>query len=211
MKKTIASLISSTLLVGCSVVGVRSGTEEPPFEVIGTINNDIELRLYGERLAAEVSMDQSRAGGSENSAFSMLAGYIFGGNRTDTRVAMTAPVAIKLPSETKSMSTSVGRRQNDGSYTMRFFLPESYSIDTAPIPMNEKIKLVTIPSETIAAIRFSGWRNQEAVSKHKKLLMQTLEASNWQAMSDPFTFAYDPPWTAPFLRRNEVAVVISQR
>jgi len=212
MKQAIANIVGSTLLAGCSVVGVRAGTEEPPYQVLSQISDGIELRQYGERLAAEVSMDSRSPRANENSAFSILAGYIFGDNRTQTKVSMTSPVATNLPSEKIAMTTPVETNtQDDGLYTMRFFLPEAYSLDTAPVPNNPQVNLVPVPRQIIAAIKFSGWRNQEAVSKHEDVLMRSLNESKWKPTSDPVAFFYDPPWTAPFLRRNEVAVTVALR
>ena len=68
-----------------------------------------------------------------------------------------------------------------------------------------------VPRQIIAAIKFSGWRNQEAVSKHEDVLMRSLNESKWKPTADPVAFFYDPPWTAPFLRRNEVAVTVALR
>ena len=212
MKQAIANIVGSTLLAGCSVIGVRAGTEEPPYQVLGQISDDIELRQYGKRLAAEVSMDSRSPRANENSAFSILAGYIFGDNRTQTKVSMTSPVATNLPSEEIAMTTPVETNtQDDGLYTMRFFLPESYSLDTAPVPNNPQIKLVPVPRQIIAAIKFSGWRNQEAVGKQEDMLIRSLNESKWKPTADPVAFFYDPPWTAPFLRRNEVAVTVALR
>jgi hypothetical protein len=212
VKQTIATLIGSALLAGCSVIGVRTSTEQPPYQVIGQINEGVELREYGERLAAQVSIDRSSQRMNENSAFSMLAGYIFGNNFTQTKVAMTAPVATKLPSEKIAMTAPVETSaQDEGLYTMRFYLPAGYSLDTAPVPKDTRVELVEVPSETIAAIRFSGLRNQSVVDQNKRVLMKTINESNWKANGDPVAFYYDPPWTAPFLRRNEVAVTVVQQ
>jgi hypothetical protein len=212
MNKGLAAVISSAFLAGCSVVGIRSGTEQPPYQVIGQINNDIELRQYGERLAAEVAINRRSQRANENSAFSMLAGYIFGNNQTKIKLAMTSPVSTNLPSKVIAMTAPVESNiQDDGPYTMRFFLPETYSLDTAPTPKNSQVKLITAPSETMAAIRFSGRRNLATVDRYKETLMRSIQGSNWKATSDPVAFFYDPPWTAPFLRRNEIAVRVTHR
>ena len=92
----IAALLSGVLLAACSVIGVRAGTEEPKYDVVarqGTGASEVEIRRYAPRLAAETTVAAASETAARSEGFRRLAGYIFGGNRGQAKIAMTAPVA----------------------------------------------------------------------------------------------------------------------
>ena len=91
---------------------------------------------------------------------------------------------------------------------MRFFLPAGYTMETAPEPTDPKVRIVEIPERMIAVLRFSGSRGKENVARHVSELGDVLEGAGWHAVGEPLTLFYDPPWTIPFLRRNEVEVPV---
>ena len=91
---------------------------------------------------------------------------------------------------------------------MRFFLPAEFTLKTAPRPMDPRVRLVQLSSQLQAVLRFSGRASEKLVGKRTKALFQALEQSSWKAVSDPVTYLYDPPWTIPFLRRNEIAIPV---
>ena len=41
-----------------------------------------------------------------------------------------------------------------------------------------------------------------------KELLETLEQSSWDTAGEPVTYVYDPPWTIPFFRRNEIVIPV---
>lgn len=211
LARTAALAAGAVLLAGCSVFGVRSGYEQPPYEVVGTISDDVEIRRYGARTAAQVVLDGDDAQASDNGAFRILAGYIFGGNRGQQSIDMTSPVAVAEGEEiamTAPVETSQGA---GGRYAMRFFLPAAYSVENAPAPDDPRVEIVEVPPTTVAAIRFTGLAGDETTAERRRDLLDSLDGSDWQAVGSPVSLFYDPPWTLPFLRRNEVAVEISTR
>ena len=110
---------------------------------------------------------------------------------------MTAPVAADTG--------------NDGPYGMSFFLPRNYTPDTAPVPNDPRIELIEVPATKMAALRFSGNRDERSVEVFKAKLLKELTSSDWQVVGEPVAYFYDPPWTIPSMRRNEVAVSVEPK
>ena len=209
--RTTTLAIGAACLAGCSVFGIRSGTEQPAYEVVGTISEEVEVRRYGTRTAAQVVLDRGDPEASDNGAFRILAGYIFGGNQGERSIDMTAPVAI-TDGEEIAMTAPVETRQGAGDgYAMRFFLPAAYSVDTAPMPNDPRVEIVEMPPTTLAVVRFSGRGGDEAAAERGDALIAALDQSPWRPIGSPVAMYYDPPWTLPFLRRNEVAVEVAPR
>lgn len=187
---------------GGSIVGIRH-TEEPPFTVQRTIDG-VEIRRYGPRLAAETVIDADEEP-ARNEGFRRLARYIFGGNTAKTKIAMTAPVA-QQQGEKIAMTAPVAAQRGQGDqWVIRFFMPAGHTLDSLPTPNDERVRLVEVPAETVAALRFSGLATPSVVAARSKELLATLRTQGLTTTSDPVTWFYDPPWTIPFRRRNEVA------
>ena len=195
------AILSSLVLGACSVVGVRSGTEEPAFTVVGRAGA-VEIRQYAARAAAETTVDATEMA-ARSEGFQRLAGYIFGRNAGAAKIEMTAPVAQSAPTATTiAMTAPVAQ---DGS-VIRFFLPATISVSTAPRPLDDRVRIVTVPAETVAVLRYSGSTGPEAVAEQQARLMAVLAGSPYQVEGKPFSWFYDPPWTLPPFRRNEAVV-----
>jgi hypothetical protein len=205
MLDRLAAIASTLLLSACSVVGVRSGTEEPRFDLLGT-EAGLEIRRYAPRLAAETLVAADEAA-SRNEGFSRLARYIFGANQGSTKIAMTAPVAQE-PTRI-AMTAPVAQDSTPDGYRIRFFLPAA--LRDPPAPQDARVTIVEVPAETVAVLRFAGVPNPPAVAEARARLLAALPATNWTAAGEPVAWFYDPPWTIPALRRNEVAVPVAPR
>ena len=204
--------VSTMLLAGCSVFGIRSGYEQPRYEVVGHAGDDVEIRRYGPRLAAATTVDAVEAQAGQNAAFRILAAYIFGANRATTEIAMTAPVAVEAEPEPIAMTAPVETAAaGEGRYVMRFFLPSRLTMATAPQPTDPRVQLVEVPAETIAALRFTGCGDSAQVEARQDELLGALRESAWRPLGPPAAYFYDPPWTLPFLRRNEVTIAVVAR
>ncbi len=207
----VVTVISTIALGACSVFGVRDGTEEPPYTVAQRIG-DLELRDYGPRIAAETTIE-----GSERVAlstgFNRLAGYIFGDNRASTKIAMTAPVAQtpdKGASEKIAMTAPVVQSKDaEGRYVIQFFMPSKSTIKSLPQPNDAQVRLVTVPQQRFAVLRFTGFAGPESIAQHRASLLAQTQTASLMLLAEPVTWFYDPPWTLPFLRRNEVAVLVA--
>ena len=198
-----------TLLAGVGqLVGIRAGTEQPPYEVVGRVG-DAEIRRYAPQIAAEAVVE-GPVETARNEGFRRVAGYIFGDNTAKASVAMTAPVVQGREPSGGSQSiamTSPVVQQPAGaeSWSIQFIMPSKYTMATLPQPNDPRVRLVEIPARTFAVVRFSGLGREDAVARHEKALDAALAGSSWRAVGEPVTWYYDPPWTVPFLRRNEVA------
>jgi hypothetical protein len=210
MLKTIVGLTKQLIEAGGSIVGVRRGTEEPEYTV-EEVTSGVEIRHYGARVAAEttVAADEvaARSGG-----FRRLAGYIFGANKAHQKIAMTAPVAQQDSAERGekiSMTAPISESAvNNGEWLIRFFMPAGKSIKSLPQPNDRAVRLVTVPEETVAVRRFSGSTSPGAVASQTAELMRTLREMGFEAIGGPVAWFYDPPWTIPILRRNEIAIPV---
>lgn len=217
------SLMAFSFLIqaGCSVVGVRTA-EELQYNVIVEDDN-FEIREYAPYISAKASTeDKSR---NPNGLFRILAGYIFGNNTTDESIAMTAPVVMEegrpAKDEEAARDTSANiamtapvimDESEEGTWTMAFSMPAEYSMESLPKPLDNRVSLVEVPASTVAVIRYSGSFNDRGkrVEMKEALLFWVQEHPSYKASGKPFYAGYDPPFTVPFLRRNEVLVEVEE-
>lgn len=205
MRNRLLAGASALLLGACSVVGVRSGTEEPRFELLAQPNG-LEIRRYAPRLAAETEVAADEAASREQ-GFRLLAGYIFGGNRGSARIAMTAPVAqepVRI-----AMTAPVAQSATAAGHRIRFLLPAA--LRDPPVPNDPQVRVVEVPAETYAVLRFTGSTSPQSVADAQARLRAALGDTAWLAAGPTTAWFYDPPWTIPALRRNEVAVPVTRR
>ena len=206
------AVLSGLLLGACSVVGVRSGTEEPGYRVLAQ-TGPAEIREYGPRIAAETTVTGDEVA-ARSAGFRRLAGFIFGDNTTKGSIAMTAPVAQaanRPANETIAMTAPVAQdRTPAGEWTIRFFMPAHYTLDSLPRPNDPAVRIVPVPPQTFAVLRFSGSIGPDAVARRQAELTQALAGTAWRVTGPPLAWFYDPPWTIPFLRRNEAAVPVER-
>jgi hypothetical protein len=188
--------------------------EEPRYAVIGPLPGGGEVRRYDARLAAEVRLAGTLGKEGADRAFRLLFAYIAGANRGGTgeeKIAMTVPVEVTGRGETVAMTAPVETAAAADGTQMRFFLPARFTSDTAPQPSDPRVRLVAVPEETVAVVRFSGTPDEAEISRRRAALLAALEDSPWRAASDPVVLLYDAPFTLPFVRRNEVAVMVVPR
>jgi hypothetical protein len=191
-----------------STVGVRTGTEEPPYTHTRLTGN-VGIRHYEDRIAAQTTVAGSDESAARSAGFRRLAGYIFGGNHRSTKIAMTAPVS-QHAGERIAMTAPVSQEAgSEGGSVIRFFMPSELTMEELPTPNDDSVVLVTVPAETVAVLRFSGDRSPAAVESHTRKLLNTLQDNGFKPDGVPTAWFYDPPWTLPFRRRNEVAVAVT--
>lgn len=211
MRRCLASVAALALLSGCSVVGIRSGYEQPSYTVVERIQETVEIRRYESRVAAETTVEAASVETSRNQAFRRLFDYISGANRGGSKIAMTAPVEVDAAGAKIAMTAPVETTAaDDGRYTMRFFLPGGYTSASAPEPTDPTVRIVELPATTVAVSRFTGSWDPEEVDRRQAELLSALENSAWRAAGKPSGLFYDPPWTIPFLRRNEVVIPVME-
>lgn len=151
--------------------------------------DDFEVRQYEPAIFTSVELDSGSYKSVSSKGFNVLAGYIFGGNEENKKIAMTTPVTMDLKD----------------TMTMRFLVPSKYAREELPKPNDERIEFEEMPERIVAAIRFSGYANDEKIEKHRKKLEKALK-DNGLSHTGGFTFmGYNAPFD-PINRRNEVMV-----
>lgn len=180
-----------------SVVGIRATYEQPRYAVVERLDRGVEIRAYEARVAVETAA----RGQQDGEAFGRLFRYITGANAGRDRIAMTAPV--ETGGRLIAMTIPV---EQGAAGTMRFYLPRKVAEAGPPEPTEPGVRLVRIPPERLAVLRFSGSATPEAREMQARILTEVLDRAGRKPADPPFFMGYDPPFTMPFLRRNEIAV-----
>jgi hypothetical protein len=191
-----------------STFGMRGATEQPKYQIVAS-RGAVELRRYDSLIAAEATVPGERVQ-ALNEGFRLVAGYIFGNNSASAQIAMTAPVAQAPRGEQIAMTAPVTQKANGSGWSIQFYMPAKYTMANLPRPKDPRVRLVEIPPRTFAVLKFTGSRSTGVVSAQQARLAAALAGSGWRAVGDPQNWFYDPPWTLPFLRRNEVAVEVTR-
>ena len=198
--------IVAVLLLGAALWGpIVSNVEHPKYKVAERSGN-IEIRDYAPMIVAEAQVKGERRE-AIGKGFRIIADYIFGNNTAAQKVPMTAPVT-QQGNEKIAMTAPVTQQGSDNTWRVRFIMPSKYTMETLPKPNNPAVELKEIPAKRFAAIRFSGMAGEDSLKRHTKELEDFLSANTLTPLSPPTYAFYNPPWTLPFLRRNEVLVEI---
>lgn len=181
-------------------------TEEPAFTVVQSYA-DFELRAYDPYLVAEVTVPgpESEAG---NQGFRLLAAYIFGGNQSQQKMAMTVPVTQAPVSQTLAMTTPVTQTPTDAGFVVQFKMPSAFTLDTLPTPLDDQVRLREVPQATYAVLRFSGLWSQGNYDRHLRQLQQGMVTQQLEAVGPPVYARYNAPFVPWFLRRNEIWIPV---
>ena len=184
---------------------IVSNVEQPKYNVIST-DHKIEIRDYAPMIVAEadVSGERDKAIGE---GFRIIAEYIFGSNQSSRKVSMTSPVT-QQSNEKIAMTAPVMQQGQERSWQVRFTMPASYTLDTLLKPNNPAIKLIKIEGKRFAVIRFSGLAGEDRLKRQTDELIEFIKSRNLTVTSAPTYAFYNPPWTLPFLRRNEIMIEV---
>ncbi len=196
--------IAGLVLLGGALAGpIVSNVEQPKYEVVSAAGN-IELRDYAPMIVAEVEVKGAREPAIQE-GFRIIADYIFGNNVSAQKVAMTSPVTQQA-GEKIAMTSPVTQEGDGNTWRVRFVMPASYTLETLPRPANPAVSLREISGVRRAVVRFTGLAGQDSLARHTDDLTHFIAANGLQAAAPPTYAFYNPPWTLPFLRRNEVMV-----
>jgi len=169
----------------------QSGIEQYPYELVESYEN-FEVRVYESTLFTTVKLSTADYEKGSSQGFSILAGYIFGGNEKEEKIAMTSPVAMSM----------------EDSMEMMFMVPKKYNKNDLPTPNNSKIQFKEMPAKKVAAISFGGWANQKKINEYKTSLVNSLQESNISHTGKFFFLGYNAPYEM-FNRKNEVIVELN--
>ena len=183
IRTLVVSLVTSVMTTQAIAI------EEPVYQVEKAWETEqIEIRAYAPRVMAVTEMTEDSNGG-----FRVLAGYIFGGNAEEQEIAMTAPVQQSM----------------EGDREMAFMMPAEYALEDLPKPEDQRVSFREAPAYTAAVIQFSGWASAEKADENWQQLRQFLIAEGIDITGEPTLNQYNPPWTLPFMRRNEIIVPVA--
>lgn len=201
------------LLTSILIASTVMATEEPKFTVIEK-SEPFELRTYAPQLVAEVKVEGDLDVASSQ-GFRLIAAFIFGQNQVSEKISMTVPVGIETAQSTKiAMTVPVGIEASQGSakgvnqWVFSFVMPSEYTMATLPKPLNPLVTIRELPAQRRAAITFSGFYNEAKVLEKTKALEEWIKSKQLQAIGSPQFARYNPPWSIPFMRRNEILITV---
>lgn len=186
------SIISAILLLGLfaqfTVKYSTEKTEVAQYKIIKKYKN-FEVREYPQLVLASTKMNSATYKGNANKGFRAIAGYIFGGNEGDNKIAMTSPVVAHMSDSMK----------------MSFIMPDKYALEDLPIPDNKNVILEKREAKKLAVITFGGYANDIDIENHTRWLKKYLDKENIAYTDNVYFHGYNPPYEL-FGRRNEVAI-----
>jgi DNA gyrase inhibitor GyrI len=203
--KILIVIFVGIIILAAGAGNIMSNVEQPDYKLV-TSEENIEIRDYPPMILAEVEVSGERKQAIRE-GFKILADYIFGNNTSNKKMEMTAPVTNQL-SEKMAMTAPVMQEQRMDKWKIRFVMPKKYSFETLPKPNSKDVILVPLPARRFAVIRFSGLANDENIKQHTQELEAYILAQTLKPIGGPLLAFYNPPWTLPFLRRNEVMIEI---
>ena len=202
----ISYLLIFFILISNSIMA----TDEPDFNLI--LKEDrFEIREYAPKIIAQIEVfgdfDQASSKG-----FKILADYIFGNNKSkdgNSRIEMTAPVEMEPLPQKIDMTRPVLTEGNDNTWIVSFIMPNEFTLETLPEPNDKNIKILSIPKEKYAVIVFSGLVRESSYLEKENLLIQFIEENKLKTSGEIKIARYNPPWTLPFFRRNELMIKVN--
>lgn len=204
IRAAIATLMA--LAIGLSG-GAAMAIEEPAFRALEQ-RGAFELREYAPYLLAETSVDADfmEAG---NAAFGRLFRYISGANRSQRKLAMTAPVT-QSAGEKISMTAPVQQVVDGRQFRVGFIVPSQYTLDTVPQPTDPRVKIRRVEGGLVAVWRYSGRWTEANFREHEQLLREELGRRGLLAQGEAVIARYNSPFALPMLRRNEVQLPVAR-
>ena len=186
-----------------------SRVERTEYSVIKVKGDSVyEIRNYPKHIVAQTVV-KGPYREALNQGFRIVAGYIFGGNASREKIAMTSPVVENTSKgQAIAMTSPVTASMEGEMHTIAFGMPRSYTLETLPIPTDNRVKLVTRPERKMAVICFSWFRSDSRVSAKKSALLSALKKDAITTVGEPYYAGYNAPWTPPWMNRNEVLVEV---
>lgn len=203
------------LLVGLLGMESAMAIEEPKYEV-RISQAPFELRHYAPTLIAQTLVEGDMDAAS-NKGFRLIADFIFGnnlaaGSEQAAKIAMTAPVTVEPQSSKIAMTAPVTIEPQLGSaqqWRIHFVMPSQYTLATIPKPKNSAVTLHELPSKYFVVHRYSGFNTEARVQEKTDEALAWAKQQSLKVVGTPQLSRYDPPWTLPMFRRNEIMVEVA--
>lgn len=210
-KKSILITVGLVVMTSFLLSGtIMSRVDEPKYKIEEN-SDDIQIRAYEPMIQAQVVVDGARKE-AIRTGFLLVADYIFGNNESKKRedpefseeeggrnekISMTAPVLQQAKDDHKS-------EKAEKIWIVSFVMPQSHTLDTLPTPNDSRVQLISLPAKRFVVIRFSGLADDESINSHLDKLSQYVTDHKLKVTGEPLFAFYNPPWTLPVLRRNEI-------
>lgn len=207
MRKPSSSLLACTAAAAAAVAlallsPVASAIEEPQYTVVRQYDG-FEVRDYAPYLVAEVAVP-GPADEAGNQGFRILAGYIFGGNKGERKIAMTAPVTQAAAPVKIEMTAPVTQARAGDGFVVAFTMPRAFTLETLPEPLDPGIRLREVPGARYAVVRYSGSWSESNYDEHLRQLERGVAAAGLRTTGEPIYSRYNAPFVPWFMRRNEI-------
>lgn len=198
--------------------------EEPKFEVL-TEDGSYQVRRYAPVIVAETLVDGDMDAAS-GKGFRLIADYIFGNNtlavagadNASEKIAMTAPVTLEPVARSAKIAMTApvmaepvaadASMATASQWRIQFVMPGQYSMQTLPKPVNPAVSLRELPARTFAVLAYSGLNTASKVQQKTDELAGWMRSRELEPVGAAQIARYDPPWTLPMWRRNEIQVEV---
>lgn len=194
--------------------------EEPKYEMV-TSSQGYEIREYSSYIIAETTISGAKdRDDAAQKGFPIVAGFIFGDNKSKDKISMTAPVnteaddsekiSMTVPVNTEKIAMTVPvnteQEEAEGTYKISFVMPSEYTLETLPTPNDSRVTIKEVPARKVAVRRFSWSARESTVKKQEEALLTALSRDGIEKVGTINVARYNPPWTLPFMLRNEIQV-----
>jgi len=193
MNKFVLLSISIVVIVGIGLLIVSftsKNIETPVYKVIKKLD-EVEIRLYPKMVVAKTNLSDKSFDNQGSNGFRTIAGYIFGGNDKNQKIAMTSPVVMNM----------------GDSASMYFVMPKAYEMNSLPTPNSKNVTIVEEAEKTLAVVTYGGFSSDEKIEKHRKELVAILKKNGIKTKGAFLYMGYNAPWDV-INRRNEVAIEV---
>lgn len=186
-------IIFSLIIVFKCTLWLFRGVGSPNYHVISKYKN-MEIREYPLMIRATVKQQGNRQE-AISQGFSRLAAFILGKNEAHQKIKMTAPVI---------------QEKIESGWQIQFIMPAFLMMDEISKPLDKDIQLIETEEYRVASIRFSGQIKEKRLDYFMELLQNYLHQQGCKIHSPVIYAFYNPPWTLPFMRRNEVWFIVDR-
>ena len=197
--------VGAALLAATAIASDAATKYEEPNYKSTLKEGQFEVREYPSGIAASVEVNNGdKAANEANEAFKILAGFIFGKNKSKQKIAMTVPMTEAVVAEKIAMTAPVTTKTSADKMVMTFYMPSKYTMESLPEPSDSRIQISQTAVRKYAVVKFSGLATKRALKQQEEKLRTWMKEKNLEGTGDALDAFYNPPWTLPFLRRNEI-------
>ncbi|PID46634.1 MAG: heme-binding protein [Proteobacteria bacterium] len=205
IRTLLLTIFTAVLLSGCSIWGQRTG-EEALYSTLA-VDENFEIRLYEPLIIAQTAVEGPYLAATRT-GYQRLTDYVSGYNLANQTVSVNPPIILGEGAKKPKieLTTPYYEEYLDGVWLTSVAMPEAYTLQTLPKPVDGSITFKVLPRLKVAVISYMGYRSERMIQKKTELLLQWLAQNNITPTSSARSVIYDTPWTIPMLRRHEIHI-----